>query len=213
MNLSMFVCVVLGVVVISVIDVVAFLALCTQTPLQRCKEDLTRAAHEWDLSVAAFQTLVALETCTNQQGLKQYLVAQGLVDSAHGVHRHLYTSAKTRNGSMTAQAHAKILPKLHPHRMLGDCLTESRSIAMQGPPSMPKTMRHLPLTPPPTCCHHKSDFLDDPDEEIVYFYSQWPKAFTDKLIELLCRPTPPQKNWARDLDNEVIIISPRLTVK
>ncbi|KAK0474520.1 hypothetical protein IW261DRAFT_1422824 [Armillaria novae-zelandiae] len=179
----------------------------------RCKEDLAHAAHERDLSAAAFQTLAALETCTNQQGLKQYLVAQGLVDSAHGVHRHLYTSAKTRNGSVTAQARAKILPKPCPHPMLGDRLTESRSIAMQGPPSMPKTMRHLPLTPPPTRRHHKSDFLDDPDEEIVYFYSQWPKAFTDELIELSRGPTPPQKNWARDLDNEVIIVSPRLTVK
>ncbi|KAK0474530.1 hypothetical protein IW261DRAFT_1568515 [Armillaria novae-zelandiae] len=178
----------------------------------RCKEDLARAAHERDLSAAAFQTLAALETCTNQRGLKQYLVAQGLVDSARGVHRHLYTSAKTRNGSATAQARTKILPKPRPHPMLGDRLTES-SIAMQGPPSTPKTTCHLPLTPPPTRRHHKSDFLDDPDEEIVYFYSQWPKAFTDELIELLRGPTPPQKNWARDLDNEVIIVSPRLTVK
>ncbi|KAK0467548.1 hypothetical protein IW261DRAFT_1573931 [Armillaria novae-zelandiae] len=72
------------------------------------------------------------------------------------------------------------------------------------------TQDHAP--PPPTCCH-KSNFLDDPDKEIVYFYSQWPKAFTDELIELLRRLTPPQKNWARDLDNEVIIVSPQLTVK
>ncbi|KAK0463433.1 hypothetical protein IW261DRAFT_1427566 [Armillaria novae-zelandiae] len=178
----------------------------------RCKEDLACAAHEQDLSVAAFQTLAALETCTNQRGLKQYLVAQGLVDSARRVHRRLYTSAKTRNGSATAQARAKILPKLRPHPMLGDHLTESRSIAMQGPPSTPKTMHHLPLTPPPTRRHHKSNFLDDPDEEIVCTGARIRGVEIDNL-QLLCGPTPPQKNWARDLDNEVIIVSPRLTVK
>ncbi|KAK0466511.1 hypothetical protein IW261DRAFT_1574499 [Armillaria novae-zelandiae] len=178
----------------------------------QCKEDLAHAAHERDLSAAAFQTLAALETCTNQRGLKQYLVAQGLVDSAHGVHCRLYTSAKTRNGSVTAQARAKILPKPHPHPMLGDRLTESRSIAMQAPPSMPKTMRHLPLTPPPTRCHHKSNFLDDPDEEIVCTGARIRGIEIDNL-QLSCGPTPPQKNWVRDLENEVIIVSPRLTVK